>query len=274
MRSRGCGCFGLLFAIIAIIVMAGIVLYNTQIAPYLNNMGLGEFFDIYSSISEAVDEEALVTNAPDENDYSDARAELEDAGINIFDEDGDIDPELLNEEFSLTESITLEDTELTALINELIDSSASVENNPLSNFDEIGEVDVLEINIDVLISGDIGLSSIVKINIESLKEELGPLGIFFPNQLYLESTNTLELIDGEYALIESNIGISNLSEEQNNQLIEIIFDFIDDENSELTAETFDDVIGEALIDGIEQINGEGIAYIIFGQGTVTFSPQA
>jgi len=272
-KTFGCGSLiAVFFVTILVIGFGGYFAYNTYISPYLNNADLQELYTIYKELSNEVDESTLITNAPTVNDYESAKQNLISSGITIFDESGNIDPNLLEEtNFTPTSNIILTDKELASLINEFI-------NNP-QNLEKIGieesqlgglQTQVLEVIIHEIDASTVNLSFIVKLDMTQIKTHLGFFGFFLPDLLYVTSENTLQKTGNDYALVNGSLNINNLSEEMNTRMLEILVDALKETQEDLTVENIQMGIGELILNGIEELSTSFNTNIEFSEGTITF----
>ena len=235
-----------------------------------------KIYHIYNQLSEDVNEAEIVTNAPTTDDYDNAQTNLVQGGIDIFNEYGDIDPALIEESnFFPTESIILTDKELAALINAFISNPLNLEKLGI-NLDQIGglNTEVLEVNIATVDNVTIDLSFIVKLDMQDIKNQLGFFGFFLPDTLYVQAQNTLELIEGEYALISASIKVNNLDEETNTRMLEILVKALSNDNPDLTVQELNEATGRLILEGIKQASTTFNTSITFNNGSITFTPIA
>ena len=272
-KTFGCGSLiAVFFVTILVIGLGGYFAYNNYISPYLNNADLQELYTIYRELSNEVNESTLVTNAPTTNDYETAKQNLTSSGITIFDENGNIDPNLLEEtNFTPTSNIVLTDKELASLINEFIDNPQNLEKLGITEAQLGGlETQVLEVIIHEIDTSTVNLSFIVKLDMTQIKTHLGFFGFFIPDLLYVSSENTLQKIGNDYSLINGSLNINNLSEEMNTRMLEILVDALKETQENLTVENIQMGIGELILSGIEELGTSFQTNIEFSEGTITF----
>ncbi|MDD4210791.1 MAG: hypothetical protein PHC46_00135, partial [Clostridia bacterium] len=144
------------------------------------------------------------------------------------------------------------------------------------NLDQIGglNTEVLEVNIATVDNVTIDLSFIVKLDMQDIKNQLGFFGFFLPDTLYVQAQNTLELIEGEYALISASIKVNNLDEETNTRMLEILVKALSNDNPDLTVQELNEATGRLILEGIKQASTTFNTSITFNNGSITFTPIA
>ena len=276
-RSFGCGSLIFVFLIsITIIVVGGYFAFNAYISPYLNDAQLREIYNIYTDLSEDVNESELVTNSPAESDYTNAQTKLEQNGIEIFDQYGDIDPALIDETNFLPESsIILSDKELASVINKFIANPLNLEQLGIDP-ESIGGLNtqVLEVNITEVSPTVFNLSFIVKLDMQSIKTQFGVFGLFIPDALYLNSESILELENNEYTLVSGEVHVNDLEQEKNDRILEILSDALSQTNEDVTVETLNRATGELILRGITEASTTFNTTISFDDGVIIFTPIA
>jgi hypothetical protein len=276
-RTFGCGSLiAVFFVTVAIIVIGAYFAFTNFISPYLNNADIQEIYDIYVELSKDVNEESLVSNAPQEVDYDNAQQALVSSGIDIFNEYGDIDPTQIDESnFFPTNNITLADRELASLINAFIENPLNLQQVGI-NTEDIGglQTKVLEVIIDEIDATTINLSFIVRLDMTQIKTQLGFFGFFLPDELYITNQNTLHYENNAYTLVSGNIHANNLPQETNDRMLEILVEALNENNPELTVESLNTGIGELILSGIEEVSNTFHTSITFAEGQITFIPDA
>lgn len=275
-RTFGCGSLLMVF-VITVAALGGLAFwgYNQYVSPYLNDAEIQELITIYSGLSEEVNEEELVTNPVEVADYDNARTKMQAQGIEVFNEHGDIDPNLIEESnFFASGNVTLTDTELAGMINEFISNPLNLQKVGIDTTDIGGlNTEILEVNIDTVDGTNVDLSFIVKLDLTQIKQELDAiLGFFLPNAIYITNTNSLTLVDGSYQLVSGNIRVNNLSEELNNRMFEIMVDALEVNQPELTVTELNEGMGNLILDGITELANVFGTTVTFSDGSVTFIP--
>lgn len=275
-KTFGCGSLILVFIItVSVIMVGGYLTFNKYISPYLNNAEIQEVYNIYMELSEPVNEGELITNAPQETDYDNAKTKLVAGGIHIFNEYGDIDPSLIEQSnFFPTGAIALTDKELAILINKFIENPLNLEQIGITS-EQIGGLytEVLEVNIEETGIDTVNLRFVVKLDMTTIKSQLGFFGLFLPDELYITNENTLELVNGEYVLINGSIHVNNLEEETNTRMLEILVEALNNIDENLTVESLHQGVGELILSGIEEASNTFNTDILFTNGFITFTPQ-
>jgi len=275
-RNYGCGSFILVLIVtILVILIGGYFIFQSYISPYLNNADVQELYQIYTDLSEPVNESDFVSNIPDTADYNSAKNSLIAGGIAIFDESGEIDPALIEESnFYPTNDITLTDQELASMINAFIGNPLNLEKIGITE-ENIGGLNtqVLEVVIEKQNETTVKLSFVVKLDMTNIKMQLGFFGFFIPDTLYVENENILQLTEGGYSLIDGSVTVNNLDETKNERILEILTQVLKNNDEAMTKEKLEESIGQLILSGIQGLSDTFHTTISFEQNAITFHPN-
>ena len=200
---------------------------------------------------------------------------MTDGGIDIFNEYGDIDPALIEESsFLIEESITLTDKELASIINEFLENPLNLQKVGL-DLEDIGGLNtkVLEVNIQTTDSITVELSFVVRLDMEYIKGKLGLFGIVLPDRLYIKNESTLQLVEGQYVLIDGNLRVNNMDEALNEGMLEILVGALRGDNEDFTVQDLHEATGKTILAGIQEASNTFNTTITFNNGSITFVPN-
>ena len=275
-KSFGCGSLiATVFLTVVIVAVGGFIAFNYYLSPYLNDVEIQELYSIYTQLSEDVNESEIVTNPVEAVDYETAKVKLTDSGIEIFDENGDIDPASIEEaNFFANADVVLTDVELASVINEFISNSLNLEKVGIDPEDVGGlETQVLEVKIETVDGINVDLSFIIKLDMQEMQGQLGFFGLFLPDYLYIENSNQLQLVDGNYEFVTGSIEINNLTQEMNDKVFNVLVGALEVNDPSLTIQTINEGMGQLILDGIQEVSSTFGTIITFSDGAITFTPE-
>ncbi len=227
--------------------------------------GIGDLVNMVASLYSTPKESKMIKNGFTQIDLTNAISNLQEAGYKI-ENDGTI-KEINKANFKGNGKLELTDREFAAVSNEFLKNGLLEDSLSNLNYLNITELSVLDL---VLTLDETSLEKatntytkanidfIIKVNTTKLREQIADqmdtpiylLKMIIPDTLYFEVTYDIDLLNKENGA-NGSIEINGRNAEKSKALINLLIDFIFNEEDDMDVQKFIDEIGSVALRGID-----------------------